>query len=187
MPGRVRHVVLTEGGRCWWGVDPSSHGVSVAWRAPSGNAGVLTVPILKSEGAHRLGLLHEAGVRAARDLADAAWPGIVVVEAPLQTSRRGTTDLVMAAGALRAGLWLGLAAEQAHRVRFEDVVASTWKRDVCGYGGIKKPKPAEVKAGAVYQVLAWARQDGYVGDSWDEADAWAIAAWGEQTFELRPR
>lgn len=114
---------------------------------------------------------------------DPDYPALVVIEQPSGTVRN--LELVYAVGCIVAGVYDGLAQHCARMPRIEYVQSSKWKKGLLGYGGIKKPKPAEVRAGAEYAVLEWARAtQGYVGSLWDEADALAIAAWARQDVKL---
>jgi hypothetical protein len=68
-------------------------------------------------------------------------------------------------------------------VRIETCTSSWWKKRGCGWGAIYKPKRVTEE----YGVLTWARQNGYEGASWDEADAWGIAEAARREVALDER
>jgi Holliday junction resolvasome RuvABC endonuclease subunit len=67
-------------------------------------------------------------------------------------------------------------------VRVEMIQPSSWKRLAlgAGKGGVKKPKRGSSEE---YEVLRWARDAGYEGSLWDEADAIGIATAGGVLLE----
>jgi hypothetical protein len=192
MPARARRVVLSAGPRAWWGVDASSRGVAIGWRAPGGAHGVVEAPFMSPVTPQTLARSF-LDVRAlASDLArvEERQPGFVMVEKAAAPGGRGPNyELLYALGVVQAGLHAGIVLGTASPPAWDlQLIASSWKKGVLGNGGIRKPKPKDVRAGATYAVHDWAVLNGFeVGSSWDKADACAIAAFAELTVEIRVR
>lgn len=109
-------------------------------------------------------------------------PGVVFVEQP--SGKQENPALSYAVGAIQAGVYDGLFSAGVGAVRIETVPSSTWKKAATGYGAVYKPKRGD---GREYGVLTWARQNGYGGSSWDEADALGIAEAARRTIALDQR
>lgn len=201
MPERARRVVLTQGARAWWGVDSSSRSVAIGARVDhegDGSAATVREAVFPSGAVSpaRLGEIVELTARLATDVAMCWAPGFVAFEKPAAPRRRGGKDqgpnfpMIYALGAVQAGLALGIRRAMVPLPVFDtEVIASAWKKLVCGRGDLWKPKPAEVRQGATYGVHDWALASGLVNgsSSWDCADAAAIARYAELTVELRVR
>lgn len=180
-PGPTRR--LRAHGTSWWGVDPSTKRVSVGVAEKDVPVRVHTVSFADLEGPARLDTIYRDCRTLAATVASTCPPGLVVVEQPSGTVTN--PPLVYAVGCAMAGLYAGVLEETGAPARFETITSGEWKKQLLGYGGIKKPKPAEVRAGVQYEVLEWARAtQGYEGTLWDEADALAIAAWARQDVQL---
>jgi hypothetical protein len=56
-------------------------------------------------------------------------------------------------------------------------------------GGLRRGNLYKPKRGHTFEygVLTWARQNGYAGCSWDEADAWGIAEAARREVALEER
>jgi hypothetical protein len=130
-------------------------------------------------------------------------PALVVVEQPFAAARHVPMVSYYAIGVLLEllGKWYGN--------RVEMVTPAQWKKAAmgAGRGGVKKPGPCKVQPGKThawgpaergepvrclkcredYAVLTWARQAGYVGRLWDEADALGIATAGGVLLERELR
>lgn len=166
----------------WWGVDPSTQRVSVAWTQHNAHGLVRTVSFADVRGAQRLSVIYAEVRGLAAELAGVVPPGIVVVEQP--SGSKPNLELVYAVGAAIAGLYDGVCGVVGPQ-HFETVTSGHWKKALLGYGAIRKPSPKDVRAGAQYPVLEWARAtQNYEGSLWDEADALAIAAWARQDVLL---
>lgn len=180
-PAPTRRLIVRPGRTAWWGVDSSTKRVAIGVVTAEGlrRGGIESVPTLA--GAERLVAIRDATVALCERLLDdpANWPGVIAVEQAAGFGKRPNVELAYAVGAVLCGVGAG-----APRTHVEMVVGSKWKLEVCGFGGIKKPKPTEKEE---YAVLGWARNVGYGGDSWDEADAWAIGDWARRTFALAER
>ena len=173
-----KKVIVRPGYQAWWGVDPSTKRVAIGVIDRTGARTGLIRSLPTLEGAERLEAIRQATGELARTLLDAAFlPGVVLVEQP--SGKHVNPELSYAVGAVLCGI-----AGAVPGVRVELVASSKWKLAVCGYGAIAKPKPSSKDP---YAVLEWAREAGYTGSSWDEADAWAIAAYAQLTHELEPR
>lgn len=180
VPRAQRKLIVRPGHTAWWGVDTSTKRIAIGCVEAEGlrTGRVLSVPGL--EGARRLEAIRLATVELCDELAPGPWrPGVIVVEEPAGFGKRPNPELAYAVGAVLCGL---AGALPGTCVQF--VASSKWKLEVCGYGAIKKPKPTDREA---YAVLEWARDAGYTGSSWDEADAWAIAEYARLTYLLEPR
>ena len=173
VPAPRRRLVVREGQTSWWGVDPSSRRVSIAWIDPDGSRGVRSTPFPTDLS---LGALLDAVFRLAVETAraaaftDQASPGLVLVEQP--SGKQPNPTLSYAVGVTIAGVQAALRGTSQGPCRIETCSSSWWKKRACGRGDIYKPKR---KADGQYGVLTWANQNGYGGSSWDEADAWGIA------------
>lgn len=174
----VGRIIRWQRGTGWAGVDPSTKRCAIATITPDGERRVETVSFpTRVEGAERLQAIYE-GVQA-------LWTEIgsrtayVAVEQP--SGAKQNPQLVYAVGVTLAAV---ASVDCLEAPVIETVPSSTWKKRVCGSGAIRKPKPAGPEE---YAVLMWAREAGYEGDSWDEADAWAIAEWARRTVAIDRR
>lgn len=161
----------------WAGVDPSTKRCAIATIGPDGMRRVETVSFPSLTGAVRLAAIHDAVRGLWTSIGVDA--GVVVVEQPSGT--HNNLELVYAVGATLAAIG---GVDCMLRPVIETVAGPKWKKEVCGHGGIRKPKPSSAEE---YAVLGWARQAGYGGGSWDEADAWAIAEYARRTFLIERR
>jgi hypothetical protein len=179
VPQPTKKLIVPAGRNAWWGVDSSTKRVAIGVVSAAGERYGDIAAIPTSEGAARLAAIYGRTVASAKYLQAADLPGVIVVEAAAGFGKRPNPELAYAVGAVLAGL--GAACPG---VAVQMVIGSKWKLEVCGFGGIKKPKPT---AKEEYAVLKWAREHGYGGASWDEADAWAIADYARRTYELEER
>jgi hypothetical protein len=179
-PGPVRRLTVPAGHTAYWGVDPSTLRLAVAYVTPEGRRGVRTVPFARGEGPARLSEIYAqtrsfALYSTAMSLAAPEGsgvlpaPGLVLVEQP--SGKMENPSLSYAVGVIQAALYDGLYSALGHPVRIETCTSSWWKKRACGRGNIFKPKRVLEE----YGVLTWARANGYEGASWDEADAFGIA------------
>jgi hypothetical protein len=179
VPRPTKKLIVAPGRSAWWGVDSSTKRVAVGVVDAAGARFGDIVSLPAVEGAERLARIHSATVTICEILGRIAEPGVIVVEAAAGFGKRPNPELAYAVGAVLAGI--GAACPD---VCVQMVIGSKWKLEVCGFGGIKKPKPT---AKEEYAVLRWAREQGYTGSSWDEADAWAIADFARRTYALEER
>ncbi len=179
VPTPTRRLIVPDGCTAFYGVDSSTKRVAIATISADGLRGGDVVSFPALEGASRLAAIRQRTLELASSLVDLLPPGVIVVEEPSGFGDRPNPQLAYAVGAILCAL-----AEAAPQTHVELVASAKWKKAVCGYGGIRKPKPG---SGEEYAVLRWARSVGYLGSSWDEADAWAIADYGRRTFALDQR
>lgn len=179
VPQPTKKLSVASGHDCWWGVDSSTKRVAIGGISAEGERYGSIVSVELLQGAARLARIYSATVTLAEHLLAAALPGVIVVEASAGFGKRPNPELAYALGAVLAGI--GTACPG---VCVQMVIGSKWKLEVCGFGGIKKPKPTDKEE---YAVLRWAREQGYEGSSWDEADAWAIADYARRTYALEER
>lgn len=130
-------------------------------------------------------------------------PELVVVESPFAYGRLVPVESFHVIGVL-------LAVLGQYGARVERLNPGQWKKWALGVGkgGVKKPGPkcprggshtwaheryceaAAVeclKCGSAYEVLTWAREAGYGGRLWDEADALGLATAGGVLLERKAR
>ncbi len=176
-PSRVLHVPDTR--TTWWGIDPSTKRVALAW-TDGERRGVIMRPIPPCASAHRLTLIHEiTGVLVARAFVDGGPPGITLIEQP--SGKVQSPELLYAVGVTIASVYSHLVAYGIDLPTVETCASAWWKKRACGRGDIYKPKTHEDRQ---YGVLTWAQANGYQGSSWDEADAWGIAEAARRDVEL---
>jgi Holliday junction resolvasome RuvABC endonuclease subunit len=175
-PGR--RIIVPRGCGSWWGVDPSTQRVSIAYVSSDGSRGVATRPFASGQGPARLAEIHAETVLFAASLILDGWPhpGLIYIEQP--SGKMDNPNLVYAVGVIQAAI-----AHQRSEAKIETVTSSHWKKVTCGAGNIFKPK----KRGDTYGVLQWAQANGYRGSSWDEADALAIAECARREVALEER
>jgi hypothetical protein len=142
-----------------WGVDVSTKRLAVAFHG----RGVETVEFDKQlrHGA-RFHHIHQRTVEAPMGWRSEFPPFFVWVEAP--TGPKISPPLLYAVGAVMAGLYWALEHCFPYPVEVRTISVGEWKKGSVGHGNASKA-----------QVLAWARGQGYEGDSEDEADAWGVA------------
>lgn len=174
-----KRLIVPVGAVNFYGVDPSTLRVAIATVTPDGLRGADIASFPKLSGAHRLVAIRRDTYALACEIVESIPPGVIVVEKPSGFGSRPSPELSFAGGAIMCAL-----QEAAPAAAIELVENTSWKRVVCGSGAIKKPKPTE---GVEYPVLLWARDNGYIGSSWDVADAMAIAEYGRRTYALEQR
>lgn len=175
--GQPRRDLIRFGAFGYAGVDPSTKRCAIARIDEHGRRCVDTVSFPELGGSDQLAAVY-SGVRGLWErIRDGI--GLVVVEQP--SGAKQNPQLVYAVGVTIAAIVAGSALPRAIAPTVETVPSSKWKKDVCGSGAIRKPKPADQRP---YGVLLWARENGYAGSSWDEADAWAIAEWARRSTRL---
>lgn len=170
----TRRLIVRPGHTAWWGVDPSTKHIAIAQYA-YGMIDSAIRPIPQYDLAQRAAAIRKETLTLAATFE--AVPGVIVIEQPSGTHTN--LQLAYAVGAVLCAL-----GEYHPQAVVETVTSGEWKRDVCGHGGIKKPKPTSSEP---YPVLTWARAQGYEGSSWDEADARAICEYARRTFALDAR
>jgi hypothetical protein len=176
-----RRLIAPPGCATHWGVDPSTVRLSIAWVRDTGVRGVVTDSHLDLKGASRLHAIYETTRRLA---VLAPHPGLVLVEQP--SGKFDNLELVFAVGATLAGL----ASALGPRVTIETCTSSWWKKRACGRGNIYKPTRKSLGRKPEYEdygVAVWARENGYAGSLWDEADAWGIAEAARREVLLEER
>lgn len=179
-PTPTRKLIVAGDTASWWGVDPGTTRVAIATVTPEGDRGVRTVLVPTRDGGERLSITYDLTRAATIELCNLGLaPGVIVVEQP--SGKQPNPPLSYAVGATMAALFAGCARFDFRPV-VETVASSRWKAVACGRGDLYKPKGA-----GEYPVLTWARQNGYRGSSYDEADAWSIAEFARRTFALEVR
>lgn len=172
MPEPQRRLIVRRGITAHWGVDPSTLRIAIA-----SEGRVQTHSFPRTEGLARLGDIYQSTVDFAMDFADGRLPGFILIEQP--SGKTINLELTYAVGVIIAAL-----CEAMPGARIETVVSSSWKRIACGRGDIYKPKKGDDWE---YGVLRWARENGYQGSSWDEADALGIAEAARRLVTLEER
>lgn len=175
MPEPQRRLIVRRGMFHHWGVDPSTQRIAIAARGQGPYVETHSFP--RTEGLARLADIYEGTVEFAKDMAAAFAPGFILVEQP--SGKTINLELAYAVGTIIAAL--GDAVEGA---RIETISSSSWKKIACGRGDIYKPKKGD---NWEYGVLRWARENGYQGSSWDEADALGIAEAARRLVTLEER
>jgi hypothetical protein len=158
-PAPVRRLIVPQQCGSWWGVDPSTVRLSVAYVTPEGERGVRTVPFARADGPARLSEIYAQTRLFARRACvydGFPLPGLVMVEQP--SGKMENPNLSYAVGVIQAATWAVLG-RCSMRVRIETCTSSWWKKRACGRGNIYKPK----KRAEEYGVVTWARQNGYAG------------------------
>lgn len=178
VPAPTRRIIRWRSETGWAGVDPSTKRCAIATVSPAGVREVRTVSFPgRLAGPERLHAIYEGVAEAWGDVASEV--AYVAVEQP--SGAKQNPELVYAVGVTLAAI---ASVDCLEAPVIETVASSKWKKLVCGHGGIKKPKPSETRE---YEVLTWARENGYGATSWDEADAWAIAEWARRTVSIDRR
>lgn len=175
-PARTKKVQVAGGGS-WWGIDPSTLRVAITSVSAEGQRGVSTRSFPPRTGGRRLAVILYETRALARALIEAEGPpGVVVVEQP--SGKTPNLPFVYAVAVIIAAV-----AEAAPLAVVDTVPSSTWKKVACGAGNLYKPKGRNVGF-LDYGVAAWAREQGYRGSSWDEADSWGIADYAWRTYAI---
>src|ERR1700690_2037453 len=79
----TRRLIVPRGATAWWGVDPSTRGVSIASVSSEGARDVSTVLFPRGEGGERLASIHRLTRNLASDLLLLGEaPGLITVEQP---------------------------------------------------------------------------------------------------------
>lgn len=154
-----------------WGVDVSTKAISIAYVALDGKGlGVTTIrwPDWLS-GGERLSTAYDTIYARARELACTQPAIFVFVEQPSGSFNK--LPLTYMTGVIQAAIWKALLDHWKRPVSVQTVPSGTWKKSVCGHGGFGK-KGHTIDT---YPAMIAARELGYRGDDWDEADAFCIA------------
>jgi hypothetical protein len=187
-PGPVRRLQVAPGYTAIWGVDPSTVRLAVAGVEPDGRRWVETLVFSGCDGAQRLSRIYDETKRWAHAWgATRSFPGLVHVEQP--SGKTPNPELLYAVGVIMAAIYDGLYISGAP-VRMETVSSAHWKKVACGRGNLYKPTRKLLGRTPVfedYAVARWARLNGYVGNSWDAADAWGIAEAARREIALVER
>lgn len=142
-----------------WGVDLSTTAISIAGLSDTGKARWITAEFASGEaGARRLAYGRHATIEVAHAFGRNPFhrPSAIVVEDP----RVGQVNMPLLT-------MFGVVLEamySATRAPVLEMGSSSWKAEVIGNGGAKKPR-----------VMAEAIELGYTGSIQDEADALCIA------------
>jgi hypothetical protein len=190
VPAPVRRLVVPEGHSAWWGVDPSTTRVAVAYVGPDGSRGVRTAPFARIEGPARLSEIYaQTRLFVAGDAATFfPVPGVVLVEQP--SGKSENPNLSYAVGVVLAAVYDGLREAYGRAVALETVVSGHWKKVACGRGNVYKPTKKALGRSPLFEdygVAVWARENGYDGTSWDECDALGIAVAASREIALEQR
>lgn len=169
VPAPRRRMIVGKGQTAWWGVDPSTRRLALAGVSAEGGW-AHQVPFVKLSGAPRLAAIRAETMHLVTLAAESyALPGVVAVEQP--GGKSINWPLYLAVGVIVEAVYEALLPF-CGGVEVELIAPATWKKRACGRGDIYKPKRGDSHE---YGVLTWAREQGYAGSSWDEADAWGIA------------
>ena len=180
VPEPRRKLIVRPGMTSHWGVDPSSQRVAIA-----GEGRVQTHSFPRLDGCARLAAIYEGTKAAVEDLLFSEWrmPGFILVEQP--SGQNPNLELVYAVGVIIAAL-----QEACPGTRVETMPPMSWKKLATGKGNLSKIDPETKKPWKdreAYGVLKWARTNGYMGSSWDEADALGIAEAARRLVHLEAR
>lgn len=183
-PEPTRRLIVRPGMTAHYGVDPSTQRIAVACAHGAGHR-VETHPFPRTEGFARLGDIYQSTVEFMFELRDGGWPhpGFLLVEQP--SGQSPNLELVYAVGVIIAAL-----QEAFPGVRLETMPPMSWKKLATGRGNLSKLDPETKKPWKdreKYGVMRWARENGYTGPSWDEADALGIAEAARRLVTLEER
>lgn len=189
-PTPQRRIIVPPGHGAWWGVDPSTLRVAVAYVTREGARAVRTASFPQIEGPARLSAIYAETRRfVAEDLGTFfPPPGLVLVEQP--SGKSENPNLSYAVGVTLAALHDGLRVAYMRGAVIETIPSSSWKKAGCGHGNLWKPTKKKLGRTPVFEdygVAVWARENGYAGSSWDDADAWGIAEAARRTVALDER
>lgn len=185
-----RRMIVFGAANSHWGVDGSTRGVSIAYVDRQGHRGARTTLFPRLKGAQWCSTVYRLTRSLTQEIvADGFIPGLVLIEQP--SGPFVEHELQFAVGIIHAAIYDGVQAAGHPPPQSELIVSSWWKARACGSGAIKKTRTVNGKKKPVprdeYQVLVWARLNGYTGSSWDEADAWAMAEAGRRDVALDAR
>jgi hypothetical protein len=171
----------------------------------------LSLPQLGGNESRRLALQQTAIVPWMGGLLERWDPCMVIVEEPFagNINRKGKKGHLHVPKESYHVIGILLAVLGQFGVRVDRMGPTSWKALALGEGAgmTKKPELCKVppqkthawraaapgepiccaKCGVDYPVLSWARQQGYAGASWDEADAVGIATAGGVLLERESR
>ena len=178
VPEPQRKIIVRRGMTAHWGVDPSTQRIAI-----SAMGCVSSHSFPRTDGLARLADIYDSTVDFAKDMASSFPPGFILVEQP--SGQSPNLELVYAVGVIIAALH-----EAAEGVRIETMPPMSWKKLATGRGNLSKTDPETKKPWKDrerYGVMRWARQNGYGGSSWDEADALGIAEAARRLVTLESR
>jgi hypothetical protein len=191
----ARRVIVPTGYSAFWGVDVSTKAVSVGWatagRHKAPQRGVVTISWPAQDGGQRLAVAYRTIAREVVTAIGARrlpMPGLIWVEQP--GGKSINWPLAYMVGIAQAAVCGALETMGFSAVRCETVAPSLWKKRACGHGAIPKTDPETRKPWRDpfgYGVLRWARDAGYDGTSWDEADGLGIAEAARRSVVLEER
>lgn len=140
-----------------YGIDPSTLRVSIAYVTDDGQRGVETRSFRTDlRDGERLWHIYAETFGLCRQLHEIAPARLVLVEQPFGRNVPPVSYLAMGA--------IMMAATRVTDAPVQPIPPPTWKLRALGKGNASKD-----------DVLAWARQQGYGGALFDEADAMGIA------------
>lgn len=186
-PPRSR-IIVHHGAVCHWGVDPASVRISIACAHPDGTRYVTTTSFPTIPTGPRLAAIHRETRDVARALAVTFPPGVILIEQP--SGRVVNHELGFAVGVIMAAVYEGVTGTLGHGVEIRTVTSSWWKKRATGKGNLSKPTRKSLGRTPTFEdygVAAWARENGYRGASWDEADAWGICEAARRDIALEER
>lgn len=185
-PAPRRRLLVRDGQTAWWGVDTSVARVAVASvHGDPLHRAVETFSLPAHDGGRRLAYAYET---LRDELAGAVLhgrlqpPGVVLVEQP--SGAQPNLPLTYMVGVVMGAVYAGVVLGGAPGPVVETCSSSWWKKRAVGRGNIYKPKKGDARP---YGVLTWARENGYDGSSWDEADALGMAEAARREIMLEVR
>jgi hypothetical protein len=183
VPEPQRRLIVRRGMTAHWGVDPGLQRVAIA---AGTRVARHSFPLV--DGLARLSAIYAGVEQFAADLMD-EWgtPGFVLVEQP--SGQNVEPILWYAVGVTICAIQDAIEA-RAGSVRAETIPPSSWKKLAVGYGALYKPTKKKLGRSPVFEdygVAKWARENGYTGSSWDEADALGIAEAARRLVTLEER
>lgn len=178
---KPKSLIVPRGHGTWWGVDGSTRCVALGVAGPDSLV-ARSVPFAGLEGGQRLSAIYAETRGLAEEIAAGGQlPGIIGVEQPSGSGQQVNHELEFAVGVIIAAVYDGVVAACGMPPAMRLIVGSWWKARSCGNGSAKKTKKVAGKKRPVkleleeYEVMRWARLNGYAGGSWDEADALGMA------------
>lgn len=185
-----RRLIVPRGCGSWWGCDPGTLRFAVAAVVGPGEHRTALTSFSEARGGQRLSLIYDETRGFVARLLHDGWPlpGLVVFELP--AGNPPNLELIYAAGVQQAAVFDAVLAETGRMVTTETMPTSSWKLAACGKGNLYKPTRKKLGRAPVfedYAVAVWARENGYMGRSYDECDALGLAEAGRRTVALDER
>lgn len=176
-PPPARHIIVPPAHTSWFGCDPSTSRLAIAYATPEGPQGVDTVFFADLRHGARMAHIGRETRRFVRELLEVwPWPGLVFMEQP--SGAHPSPQLSYAVGVMLGAVCEAIEDVTGAGIAVAETTSAHWKRVACGRGNISKPTKKSLGRAPVFEdygVAVWAAANGYSGSSWDEADAMGLA------------